>query len=176
MQFTSTALPGVWLVDLEPIADERGFFARAWCQYEFAAHGLDAELVQCNISWNPHQGTLRGLHYQAEPHGEAKLVRCTRGAIRDVAVDLRPDSPARLQHIGVDLTAENRRALFIPAGCAHGFQTLAPDTEVFYQMSHAFVPGASRGVRWDDPALGIVWPEGTRLISERDRAWPDLVR
>lgn len=174
MQFTPTSLPGVWLVDLEPITDERGFFARTWCREEFAARGLEAELAQCNISWNARQGVLRGLHYQAEPHGEAKLIRCTRGAIHDVAVDLRPDSPARLNHIGVELSAENRRALYIPTGCAHGFQTLTPDTEVFYQMSHAFVPGAGRGVRWDDPALGIAWPDYPRIISERDRAWPDL--
>jgi dTDP-4-dehydrorhamnose 3,5-epimerase len=174
VKFTPTALPGVYLVDLEPIEDDRGFFARAWCREEFTALGLDANLEQCNISFNRHKGTLRGLHFQAEPHGEAKLVRCTRGAIHDVALDLRPDSPAYLQHVGVELSADNRRALFIPAGLAHGFQTLAPESEVFYQMSRAYVPGAGRGVRWDDPAFGIAWPDDERTISERDRAWPDF--
>jgi dTDP-4-dehydrorhamnose 3,5-epimerase len=173
VKFTATALPGVYLVDLEPIADDRGFFARAWCREEFAALGLDAHLEQCNISYNRHKGTLRGMHFQAEPHGEAKLVRCTRGAIYDVALDLRPDSPAYLQHIGVELSADNRRALYIPAGLAHGFQSLTPASEVFYQMSQAFVAGAGRGVRWNDPAFGIAWPEDERTISERDQTWPD---
>lgn len=175
MKFTPTVLPGVYLVDLEPIEDERGFFARSWCQEEFSALGLDGNLAQCNISYNRARGTLRGMHYQAEPHGEAKLVRCTRGAIHDVAVDLRPGSPAYLHHLGVELSADNRRAFFIPAGLAHGFQTLTPDTEVFYQMSRAYVPGASRGVRWNDPAFGIAWPDDERTISDRDRTWPDFV-
>lgn len=173
MKFTPTTLPGVYLIDLDPIADERGFFARSWCHDEFAAHGLDSQLAQCNISFNQRKGTLRGLHFQAAPHGEAKLVRSTRGAIYDVAVDLRPDSPTYLRHYGVELSGENRRALFIPEGLAHGFQTLTDDSEVFYQMSRAYVPGAGRGVRWDDPAFAISWPDDERIISERDRTWPD---
>jgi dTDP-4-dehydrorhamnose 3,5-epimerase len=174
VKFTPTGLPGVFLVDLEPIEDERGFFARSWCREEFSALGIDCNLEQCNISFNRHKGTLRGMHFQAEPHGEAKLVRCTRGAIHDVAVDLRSESPTYLQHVGVELSAGNRRALFIPAGLAHGFQTLTSDSEVFYQMSRAYVPGAGRGVRWDDPTFGIAWPYDERTISERDRTWPDF--
>jgi dTDP-4-dehydrorhamnose 3,5-epimerase len=174
VKFSPTELPGVYVVDLEPIEDERGFFARTWCQEEFAALGLDGNLAQCNISYNRLRGTLRGMHYQAEPHGEAKLVRCSRGAIYDVAVDLRPGSPAYLKHLGVELSADNRRALFIPAGLAHGFQTLTSDSEVFYQMSCAYVPGAGRGVRWNDPAFGIAWPDDERTISDRDKTWPDF--
>jgi dTDP-4-dehydrorhamnose 3,5-epimerase len=173
VKFTLTTLPGVYLIDIEPIADERGFFARSWCREEFAVHGLDPQLEQCNISFNRRKGTLRGMHYQAAPYGEAKLVRCTRGAIYDVAVDLRPDSPTYLRHYGVELSGKNRRALFIPEGIAHGFQTLTVDSEVFYQMSRAYVPGAGRGVRWDDPAFAIAWPDDERIISERDQIWPD---
>jgi dTDP-4-dehydrorhamnose 3,5-epimerase len=174
VNFTPTTLPGVYLVDLEPIEDERGFFARSWCREEFAAHGLDGNLEQCNISFSRHKGTLRGMHFQAAPHGEAKLVRCTRGIIYDVAVDLRPHSPTYLQHLGAELSADNQRALFIPEGLAHGFQTITPNCEVFYQMSRAYVPGAGRGVRWNDPAFAIVWPVDERIISERDRTWPDF--
>lgn len=173
MKFTPTELPGAFLVEIEPIADERGFFARAWDPAAFAAHGLDPALAQCNISFNRRKGTLRGMHYQAAPHGEAKLVRCTMGAMLDVIVDLRPDSPTHGRHVAVELSAANRRALFVPEGLAHGFQTLADETEVFYQMSRAFVPGAGRGVRWDDPAFAIAWPDDERTISERDRTWPD---
>jgi dTDP-4-dehydrorhamnose 3,5-epimerase len=173
VKFTPTTLPGVYLIDIEPIADERGFFARSWCREEFAALGLDSNLEQCNISFNQRKGTLRGMHFQAAPHGEAKLVRCTRGAIFDVAIDLRPDSPTYLRHYGAELSGENRRALFIPEGIAHGFQTLTDDSEVFYQMSRAYVPGAGRGVRWDDPAFAIAWPDDERIISERDQIWPD---
>lgn len=175
MKFTPTELPGAHLVEIEPIADERGFFARAWDGAAFAAHGLDPALAQCNISFNRRKGTLRGMHYQAAPHGEAKLVRCTMGALLDVIVDLRPDSPTYTRHVAVELTAANRRALFVPEGLAHGFQTLVDETEVFYQMSRAFVAGAGRGVRWDDPTFGIAWPEAERIISERDRLWPDFV-
>src|SRR4051794_19047261 len=135
MKFTATDLPGVFVIDLEPITDERGFFARSWCQEEFAAHGLDAKLAQCNVSYNHLRGTLRGMHYQDAPYGEAKLIRCTMGSIYDVAIDLRPNSPSYLGHLAVELTADNRRALFIPEGLAHGFQTLRDDCEVFYQMS-----------------------------------------
>ena len=175
MIFTPAALPGAYIIDLEPIADERGFFARSWCGDEFAAHGLDPALAQCNISFNHHKGTLRGMHFQTAPHGEAKLVRCTMGAIHDVIIDLRPESPTYTQHVAVELTADNRRALFVPEGFAHGFQTLVDESEVFYQMSRSFVAGAGRGVRWDDPAFAIAWPEAERTISERDRQWPDFV-
>jgi dTDP-4-dehydrorhamnose 3,5-epimerase len=173
VKFTPTDLPGVYLIDLEPIEDERGFFARSWCSEVFVANGLDGNLEQCNISFNRYKGTLRGMHFQAEPHGEAKLVRCTLGAIYDVAVDLRPDSPTYLCHVGAELSAENRRALFIPEGLAHGFQTLTAESEVFYQMSRAYVPGAARGVRWNDPVFAIAWPDDERVISERDKSWPD---
>lgn len=175
MKFTPTDLPGAYLVEIEPIADERGFFARAWDGEAFAAQGLNAALAQCNISFNRRKGTLRGMHYQAAPHEEAKLVRCTMGALLDVIVDLRPDSPTYLRHVAVELSAANRRALFVPEGLAHGFQTLVDETEVFYQMSRAFVVGAGRGVRWDDPAFAIAWPAAERTISERDRTWPDWV-
>jgi dTDP-4-dehydrorhamnose 3,5-epimerase len=176
VKFTATDLPGAFLIDLEPIADERGFFARSWCGDEFAAHGLDAALAQCNISFNRRKGTLRGMHFQAAPYGEAKLVRCTMGAIHDVIIDLRPESSTFLRHLAVELTVENRRALFVPEGFAHGFQTLIDDSEVFYQMSRSFVAEAASGVRWDDPAFQITWPEAERTISERDRQWPDFNR
>jgi dTDP-4-dehydrorhamnose 3,5-epimerase len=172
--FTPTAVGGVFLVDLQPREDERGFFARSWCRREFADMGLETELVQCNVSLTRQSGTLRGLHWQHPPHGEAKLVRCTRGALWDVAVDLRPDSPSYLQHVGVELTAENRRALFLPVGCAHGFQTLVGDTEIFYQMSACYAPDAQRGARWDDPSLGITWPIAPPTLTARDAAYPDL--
>ena len=174
MKFTATDLPGAYLIDLEPIADERGFFARTWCREEFAEHGLNAAVAQCNVSFNRQQGTLRGMHFQVAPYEEAKLVRCTMGAIFDVIVDLRPESPTYTQHLGVELTSGNRRALFVPEGCAHGFQTLVDDSEVFYQMSRSYVAGAACGVRWDDPTLDIAWPEHERIISERDQQWPDF--
>jgi dTDP-4-dehydrorhamnose 3,5-epimerase len=175
MRFTPLPLAGAMLIDIEPIADERGFFARSWCREEFARHGLEAELAQCNISFNAHPGTLRGLHFQAAPHGEAKLVRCTQGAIWDVIVDLRPTSPTYLRWTACELDQATRRALYIPVGFAHGFQTMAPDSEVFYQMSAAFVPGCARGARWDDPAFAIRWPEtAQRVISDRDRAYQDF--
>jgi dTDP-4-dehydrorhamnose 3,5-epimerase len=161
---------------LETIGDERGWFARTFDAEVFAAHGLDPAVVQCNVSYNARAGTLRGMHFQADPHGEDKLVRCQRGALFDVIVDLRPDSATRGQWFGVELTPSNGRSLFIPKGFAHGFQTLADDTEVHYQMSTPYVPGAGDGVRWDDPAFGIEWPPapaGGRIISERDAAYPD---
>jgi len=173
MRFSPTKLSGVSLVDLERHEDERGFFARSWCQSEFEQRGLNPRLVQCNVSFNRKRGTLRGMHYQVAPHAEAKLVRCTRGAIYDVAVDLRPDSPTYRQWVGVELTAENGRALYIAEGFAHGFQTLADDSEVFYQMSEFFHPEYARGVRWDDPAFKIAWPENERCLSARDLAYPD---
>jgi len=176
MIFTETLLRGAFTIDLEPRTDARGFFARAWCQNEFQAHGLISDLVQANLSFNPGRGTLRGLHYQVAPYEEAKLVRCIRGAIYDVIVDLRRESPTYLRWYGVELTTENRRALYVPEGFAHGFQTIQDDTEVFYQVTQAYQPDAERGVRWDDRALGIVWPEtDTRIISPKDQSWPPFV-
>jgi dTDP-4-dehydrorhamnose 3,5-epimerase len=175
--FTDTPISGAYLIEPEPSADERGLFARTFCAEEFAGRGLDARVSQCNTSANRRAGTLRGLHYQADPHGEAKLVRCTRGAIFDVAVDLRSSSGTYLRWAAAELTADNRQAFFIPAGCAHGFQTLADDSEVLYQMSTPYVPGSGRGVRWNDPAFGIAWPgppPAGRTMSERDRGYPDL--
>ncbi len=153
MRFQSTTLPGVFILELELRADERGFFARTWCQAEFEAHGLNPRLAQCSVSFNRKKGTLRGMHFQAAPHEECKVVRCTRGAIYDVVIDLRPDSPTRHQWMAAELTAENRRAFYIPEGFAHGFQTLVDDTEVFYQISEFYHPELARGVRWNDPRL-----------------------
>jgi dTDP-4-dehydrorhamnose 3,5-epimerase len=174
LKFLSTPLAGAYLVELEPIEDERGFFARSFCQNEFRALGLDPVVAQCNVSFNRRRGTLRGLHYQAEPYAEAKLVRCTRGAIWDVIVDLRRSSPTARQWFAVELTAENRWSLYVPAGFAHGFQTLVDDTEVFYQMSEFYHPEAAYGIRWDDPALAIPWPIKDAVVSPRDRAFPRL--
>ena len=172
--FTATAVSGAWLIDPERLADDRGFFARTFCADELAARGLDARVAQTSIAWNRERGTVRGMHWQAPPHAEAKLVRCTRGAIHDVIVDLRPDSPSYRRHVAVELSAENRRQLYVPPGCAHGYQTLADDTEVAYQMSEPFAPAAGRGARWDDPAFGIAWPLPVTVISDRDRAYPDF--
>jgi dTDP-4-dehydrorhamnose 3,5-epimerase len=175
LKLLPTPLPGAFVVQAEPLRDERGFFARTFDAETFAAAGLDARVVQCSTSVTSRAGTLRGMHYQAEPHGEAKLVRCTAGAMWDVAVDLRPRSPTHRRWFGTELTAENRRMLFVPVGCAQGYQTLADDTEVLYLMGHPYVPEAARGARWDDPALGIAWPPAeARTISERDEAWPLL--
>ena len=182
MIFTATAIAGAWLLDPEPLADERGFFARTFCERELAAHGLDARVAQCSIAWNRERGTVRGLHWQAAPHGEtpphgeAKLVRCTRGAVHDVIVDLRPEAATFGRHVAVELTADNRRQLYVPPGCAHGYQTLLADSEVFYQMSEPYAPGAGRGIRWDDPAFGLAWPLPVAVISDRDRSWPDFAR
>ncbi len=169
------ALPGAYLIDLERLEDERGFFARSWCSREFETHGLNPRTLQCNVSFNRTRGTLRGMHYQADPYGEAKLVRCTAGALYDVVVDLRPASPTFMRWQAVELTAESHRMVYVPEGCAHGFQTLADNTEVFYQMSELYRPEYARGVRWDDPAFGIRWPDGERIISARDRSYPDFV-
>ena len=175
MIFTETQLKGAYIIELEKKADERGFFARAWCQHEFEAQGLNPQLVQCNISYNAQRSTLRGMHYQASPYAEAKLVRCTRGAIHDVIIDLRPESATYKQHVAVLLDADQHRMLYIPEGFAHGFQTLEDDTEVFYQMSAVYHPEAARGVRWDDPAFSIDWPQAEcRHMSDRDRDWPDF--
>jgi dTDP-4-dehydrorhamnose 3,5-epimerase len=165
----------MFIVGLERLEDERGFFARSFCVDEFAALGLDPSFVQCNISWNRRAGTVRGMHFQQPPAAESKLVRCTRGAIYDVVVDLRPDSPAYRTHVGIELTADNRDALYIPAGAvAHGFQTLVDDTEVSYQMGERYTPSAARGVRFDDPALAIRWPLAVTSVNAKDTEWPLL--
>ena len=175
MKFLPTALPPLTIIEPEPIADERGLFARTWCREEFRAHGLDSDLAQCSVSANRRRGTLRGLHYQVAPRAEAKLVRCTAGAIIDVALDLRPESPTRGRWLAVELSARDRRMLYIPKGFAHGFQTLEDDTEVFYQISESYDPACARGVRWDDPAFAIRWPEAPgRILSERDASYPDF--
>ena len=171
MIFHDTGLEGAFLIEIEKISDERGFFARSWCHHEAAEHGIEVDWVQCNISHNLRKGTLRGMHWQ-EPDFEAKLVRVTRGAILDVIVDIRDGSPTRGQHYGAELTAENRRALFIPKGFAHGFVSLEDDTEIFYQMSEFYAKGQDRGFRFDDPAVGIEWPEGEKIMSDRDLALP----
>ena len=174
MKFQQTELNGAYVVDIERHSDERGFFARSYCADEFANHGLVWHWPQCNISFNAQKGTLRGLHYNAAPHAEAKLVRCTMGSIYDVIVDLRPHSETWMGWIGVELDAASRRALYVPAGFAHGFITLSDDTEVFYQMSARYVPEAARGLYFCDPALGVRWPIPVQVISERDASYPNL--
>ena len=175
MIFTPLSLAGTWTVAPEPHRDRRGFFARTWCADEFAAHGLDPRVAQCSISYNERKGTLRGLHLQDRPHGEVKLVRCVRGAIYDVIVDLRPGSDTFLRHATVELNSDNRLSLYIPEGVAHGFQTLVDDTEVWYQMSALYAPDFTRGVRWNDPLFGISWPHLPPIIIERDSAFPDFL-
>lgn len=176
MIFAETSLPGAFVIDLDRRADERGFFARAWCRDEFAERGLSTHLAQCNIAFNARAGTLRGLHFQAEPHAEVKLVRCTRGSVYDVIVDLRSDSPTYQEWLGVELSADNGRMLYVPEGFAHGYQTLEDSTETFYQVSAFYAPAAQRGVRWDDPAFAIEWPPSARrTMSARDRTWPNFV-
>ena len=174
MIFTATSLAGVTVVDLEPRVDERGFFARTFSREEFLAAGLEAPVEQCSLSYNRRAGTLRGMHYQVAPALEAKLVRCTKGAVLDVVVDVRPGSPTHLQSYAVELSAANRRSLHISPMIAHGFQTLADDTEVFYQISGQHTPGTERGMRHDDPALGLSWPLAVSVINARDTAWPLL--
>lgn len=174
MNFSETEIGGAHLIELERHGDERGWFARTFDRDEFERRGLEPAVIQCNTSFNERAGTLRGMHLQAEPHGEPKLVRCTRGAIFDVIVDLRPESPTHTAWYGIELTPDNGRMLYIPVGVAHGFQTLADGSEVAYQMGHEYVPDSATGVRWDDPAFGIDWPEppGERVISERDASHP----
>jgi dTDP-4-dehydrorhamnose 3,5-epimerase len=174
MRFHETKLPGVFEIELEPNFDERGFFARCWCKKEFQSQGLNSRLVQCNVSFNVRKGTLRGMHYQATPYEETKIVRCTQGAIYDVVVDLRPQVPTFKRWASLVLTAEKRNMAYIPKGCAHGFLTLQDHTEVFYQMSEFHHPELARGVRWDDPAFQIVWPDKVEVISERDRSYPNF--
>jgi len=173
--FTETQLKGAHIIELEKLSDERGFFARAWCQKEFEAQGLTAIVVQANVSFNKKKGTLRGMHYQITPYEETKLVRCTRGAIYDVIIDLRPDSPTYKQWVGVELTAENYKMLYVAENFAHGFQTLQDNTEVTYQVSQFYAPGSESGIRWDDPTFGIEWPIEVQVISEKDGNWPDYI-
>lgn len=175
MIFIETKLKGVFVLELEKLEDERGFFARTWCKDEFAKRGLNPSLAQTSISFNHKRGTLRGMHYQIAPHEEARLVRCTIGAIYDVVIDLRDNSPTFTQWIATELTAANHRALYVPEQFAHGFQTLEKATEVFYQMSEAYAPEHVRGVRWNDPAFSIEWPHDQRIISERDQSYPDFI-
>lgn len=172
MMIERTAIDGVYLIEPEPVGDERGSFARVFCRDEFRAAGLDPAVSQCSLSWQRRAGTLRGLHLQAAPHGEAKLIRCVRGAIHDVAVDVRPNSPTRGQHVVAELTADNRRAIYIAAGLAHGFQSLADDTEILYQMSTPYVPGSQVGYHHASPALGIYWPLPISTLSDKDAALP----
>jgi dTDP-4-dehydrorhamnose 3,5-epimerase len=176
VRFEETPLAGAWFVDLELHEDDRGFFARTWCVDEVAAQGLETTIAQWSISFNTGRGTLRGMHWQEPPHAETKLVRCVRGAIYDVIVDLRPDSPTYRRWLGAELDEVNRRSLYIPEGFAHGFQTLSEGAEVLYGISERYAPESARGFRWDDPAVGIEWPPaaGERVISERDLSWPDL--
>jgi dTDP-4-dehydrorhamnose 3,5-epimerase len=196
MLFKETNLKGAFIIELEPILDERGFFARSFCQKEFRLHGINMNIVQCNISYSKKKGTLRGIHYQTAPYEEGKLVSCIKGAIYDVIIDIRPDSPTYCQWIAVELTAHcsqltastsqltacclpltaSYRMLYIPKGFAHGFLTLEDDTEVFYQMSEFYAPGYGRGIRWNDPAFGIAWPGEVSVISDQDFTYPDFVR
>jgi len=172
MIFAETRLLGAFLIEPERLEDERGFFARTWCQREFESHGLNQRVAQCNISFNRKRGTLRGMHYQTAPYAEAKLVRCTMGAIYDVIIDLRPDSPTFKQWLAVELTAENRLMLYIPVGLAHGFQTLVDNTEVFYQMFEFYHPECARGVGWNDPAFRVNWPLPVNVIADKDNTYP----
>jgi dTDP-4-dehydrorhamnose 3,5-epimerase len=169
-----TRLPGVYLIEPRRRSDERGFFARTFCSRELAELGLETRIAQSSISFNPTRGTLRGMHYQASPHGETKIIRCTMGAIWDCLIDLRPDSPTYKQWVAERLTAENRKLFYVPEGIAHGFLTLEPDSEVFYEISSFFVPDAARGVRWDDPTFAVDWPIRPRLMSDRDRDYVDF--
>ena len=173
MNFTETKLKGAYIIEIEKLKDHRGFFARAWCQNEFKDYGLTTRVAQANVSSNKKMGTLRGMHYQLSPYEETKLVRCTSGAIYDVIIDLRPASPTYTQWIGVELTEENYKMLYVPENFAHGFQTLEDDTEVTYQVSQFYTPGTESGIRWDDPAFSIDWPMEVQVISDKDKSWPD---
>jgi dTDP-4-dehydrorhamnose 3,5-epimerase len=172
MIFKETRLSGAFIIEPQKLVDERGYFARTWCRNEFQAYGLNVDWVQCNTSWNNKRGTLRGMHFQTPPHAEARLIRCTRGAIYDVIVDLRPSSPTFREWMAEELSAENSLMMYVPEGFAHGFLTLECDCEVFYQMSEFYVAEAVGGIRWDDPAFGILWPETVQVVSERDQNHP----
>lgn len=175
MKFTPLPLQGAFVIEPEPIADERGFFARTFCREEFAAHGLNPDLVQCSVSFNKKKGTLRGMHYQKKPHEESKVVRCTMGAIYDVIIDLRPLLPTFKRWVGVELSSENRKQIYVPEGFAHGFLTLSDESEVFYQISESFHSECTAGVRWDDPSFGIRWPLYPQIIAAKDASYPDYV-
>ena len=176
MIFIETKLKNAFIIEPERIEDHRGFFARAWCKNEFKKYGLNTRVVQCNLSFNKHQGTIRGMHYQESPHEETKIVRCTRGGIFDVIIDLRRESATYLRWIGVELTAENRKMIYVPEGFAHGYQTLENNTEVFYQTSQFFTPESERGLSWDDPTIAIEWRKFENpVISEKDRNWQEYL-
>lgn len=174
MIFSETRLKGAFVIDPERLEDERGFFARSWCEREFKDHGIETKFVQCNISFNKKIGTLRGMHYQAAPYEEAKLIRCTMGAIYDVIVDLRPNSLTYREWVYTELTSDNRRMIYVPKGFAHGFLTLTDNSEIFYMMSESYVHGFGRGIKWNDPVLGITWPAEVRVISSQDQSYPDF--
>jgi dTDP-4-dehydrorhamnose 3,5-epimerase len=174
MKFTETRLQGAFVVEPQPFKDERGYFARAFCVREFEEHGLNPVVAQCNVSYNHYKGTLRGMHYQIPPAAETKFIRCLRGAIYDVIVDMRPDSPTYLQYFGIELMAENGTALYVPGMFAHGYLALTDDTEVLYQVGEFYTPDCERGLRYDDPAIGIEWPIAVTSISDKDKAWPLL--
>ena len=174
MQFTATSLPGAWLIDLKKINDDRGFFARAWCRDTLIKQGLNPHATQLNVGFSHRVGTLRGMHYQKAPHAEVKIVRCTRGAVFDVIVDLRADSPTRGKWFGVELSQENLTQLYVPEGFAHGYQTLTDNAEIYYMTTQVYAAGSASGVRYDDPAFGIHWPLPVAVISEPDRKWPDF--
>jgi dTDP-4-dehydrorhamnose 3,5-epimerase len=173
MTIHPTEVEGAYWIEVQKHVDERGFFARSFCREEFEKNGLDPQVEQCNISGNLKRGTFRGLHAQRKPHQETKLVRCEKGSLYDLVLDLRPDSPSYMKHFGIELSEENRRLLYIPKGCYHGFITLADDTVVFYQLSHAYAPDHAHGVRWNDPAFGIELPIEVAIINERDANYPD---
>lgn len=174
MKFTETPIKGAFVIEVQKFEDDRGIFGRSFCEREFEEHGLTSRMVQTNVSFNYKKGTLRGIHYQIDPHQESKLVRCTRGSLYDVVVDLRPGSPTYMQWFGVELTADSYRMLLIPEDCGHAFQTLEDNTEAIYQVSQFYTPGAEAGIRWNDPAIGIKWPLPVSVISEKDANWPDF--
>ena len=175
MKLTSTGLDGAFVIEIEPIVDDRGFFARAWCRREFEAAGIHLDFVQANIAFSKKKGTLRGMHYQKAPHAEVKLLRCVRGSVFDVMIDLRPNSPSFKKWFGIELTAANNKMVYVPEGFAHGYLTTVADTEVFYPVSAYYSPASEGGVRWNDPAFGIVWPQTEDLIiSKKDENWPDF--
>ncbi len=174
MIFKETQLNGAYVIDLDKLEDKRGFFARSFCVNEFKEVGIDFPVAQANVSYNRYKRTLRGMHYQQEPHGEAKLVRCTRGAIFDAIIDVRPDSSTYMQWMGVELNEQNYRMLYVPEGFAHGFITLEDETEVTYQVSEFYTPGAEKGIRWNDSTFNIDWPVDPRILSEKDKSWPDF--
>jgi dTDP-4-dehydrorhamnose 3,5-epimerase len=176
MQFTPSRIPGAWVIDITPIRDERGFFAMTWLPEELRRHGIEPALAQCNLAFNHKRGTLRGMHFQTPPHAQAKIIRATRGALLDVIVDLRPDSPAYCQWDAVELTADNRRMLYVPEGLAHGYLTLTDDVEAYYHASAPWRPAAESGVRWNDPAFKIAWPQDPVIISAKDAQWPPFQR